>query len=259
MAATETTAATTTLAYPDWIFIEDPEPVEDAMQQELAIEYIVGALRSHYRGRDDALVSGAAGYLCYDRRTLNARVVPDCLVAFGVAAAAIRERNAYLIWEVGKPPDFVAEVASASTAPNDLGRKRNLYARLGISEYWRFDATGGSLYGCPLVGERLVNDEYQPYELHTDADGIIWAHSELLNLDFRWDGEMFRARDPLTGEDINTFSEERDAREMDRAAWRAAEARADAEQQARLAAEAQSRALEAELERLRRQMGSRDD
>lgn len=49
MAATDTTtAATTALAYPDWSFIEDPEPVEDAMQQELAIEYIVGALRSHY-------------------------------------------------------------------------------------------------------------------------------------------------------------------------------------------------------------------
>lgn len=281
MAATDTTtAATTTLAYPDWSFIEDPEPVEDAMQQELAIEYIVGALRSHYRGHDDVLVSGAAGYLCYDRRTLTARVVPDCLVAFGVAAAAIRERNAYLIWEVGKAPDFVAEVASASTASNDLGRKRNLYARLGIPEYWRFDATGGSLYGSPLVGERLVGEEYRPYELHTDADGAIWAHSELLSLDFRWDGEMFRVRDPITGEDINTFSEERDAREMDRAAWFAAEARADAEHdarqqeraarraveaqaqtelQARLESEAQARALAEELERLRRQMGSRDD
>ena len=101
------------------------------------------------------------------------------------------DRNAYLIWEAGKPPDFVAEVASESTASNDLGHKRDLYARLGIQEYWRFDATGGSLYGSPLVGERLVDGEYQRYELHTDADGDIWAHSALLDLDFRWMGRGY--------------------------------------------------------------------
>ena len=244
MATTDLTTTTTT-TFPDWSFIEDPEPVEDAMQQELTIEYIVGALRSHFRHRDDVLVSGAAGFLCYDRTNLNARVVPDCLVAFGVAAAAIRDRNAYLIWEAGKPPDFVAEVASESTASNDLGHKRDLYARLGIQEYWRFDATGGSLYGSPLVGERLVDGEYQRYELHTDADGDIWAHSALLDLDFRWDGDMFRVRDSVSGEDMRTLSEESEARLATEARAMAAEARA-------MAAEAQARAMAAELERLRR-------
>ena len=65
--------------------------------------------------------------------------------------------NTYLLWEVGKAPDFVLEIGSKSTANADLVRKRELYAELGVGEYWRYDATGGEFYGEPLVGERLVD------------------------------------------------------------------------------------------------------
>ena len=34
-------------------------------------------------------------------------------------------------WEVGKPPDFVLEVGSESTAENDLIGKRRTYAQIG--------------------------------------------------------------------------------------------------------------------------------
>ena len=70
------------------------------------------------------------------------------------------------------------EVASESTAARDLGEKRDIYARMGAQEYWRLDRTG-EYYGEPLVGERLVNGEYERFELHTEANGDIWSRSEV--------------------------------------------------------------------------------
>ena len=115
------------------------------------------------------------------------------------------------LWEVGKPPDFVAEVTSESTSSNDLGESATC-ARLDVRKYWCFDATGGSLYGSPLAGERLVDGDYEPYELRTDAGGTVWSHSTLLNLDFRWTQEAFRVRNQISGEHIVSLIEERDAR-----------------------------------------------
>ena len=200
------------------------------MQQEPTLFRILPMLKAHFHDRADALVAGA-GFLCYDRSNLNARLAPDCMVAFGVDPDAIRRRNGYLIWEVGKPPDLVMEVASESTAPNDIGRKRVLYAAMGVGEYWRLDATGGELYGEPLVGEYLLDDEYRRYELSADADGGVCGHSELLDLNICWDGMRFDIQDPLTGEYHKDYIENR---------------------QARLDAEARIAELQAELERLRR-------
>ena len=87
-------------------------------------------------------------------------------MAFGVDVDSILRFNTYRLWEVGKPPDFVLEIGSSSTANNDLGDKRNLYARLGIGEYWRFDATGQDFYREPLAGEFLAEGEYRRFELH---------------------------------------------------------------------------------------------
>ena len=216
--------------YPDWSFVPDPEPVEDGMQQEPTLFRILPMLKAHFHDRADALVAGA-GFLCYDRSNLNARLAPDCMVAFGVDPDAIRRRNGYLIWEVGKPPDLVMEVASESTAPNDIGRKRVLYAAMGIGEYWRLDATGGELYGEALAGEYLLDGEYRRYELSAAADGGVCGHSAALDLNICWDGMRFDIQDPLTGEYHKDYIENR---------------------QARLNAEARIAELQAELERLRR-------
>lgn len=124
-------------------------------------------------------------------------------------------------------PDFALEVASPSTAANDIGRKRDLYAELGISEYWRFDPTGGELHGQPLAGERLVDGEYQPYDLQVADDGSTKGYSELLDLDFYWDGDEFDVLDPETGRTIGKFETEREVRLV-------AEAQANVELEARL-------------------------
>ena len=70
---------------------------------------------------------------------------------------------------MGKPPDFVLEIGSRPAPPRrDLGPKRDLYARLGVGEYWKYDGTGGNFYGEPLVGEYLSEGgEYRRFRICT--------------------------------------------------------------------------------------------
>ena len=232
------------------IFYEDPEPVEDGMQQELTITTLAFMLRWWFSRRPDVFVS-AGGFIFWNPANGNERVAPDCYIALGTNTEFVYQFPNYFIWEVGKPPDFVLEVASPSTASNDLGHKRDLYARLGVTEYWKLDPTGGELYGVALRGERLVGGEYVAYDLNTEMDGSVWSHSEVPNLDFVWDGEQFSIRNPMTGEivDARTSVElERMRAEVAEGRAEAAENRAEQERQARLEAEARIQRLMEERE-----------
>ena len=285
-----TTAANITNAWvnqtlPD-IFYEEPERVEDGMLQEAPLIHLTRLLVERYKDREDVFISGAV-FISYDRSNGNARVAPDLFIAFDVPAAAIRENLPnFWLWETGKVPDLAIEVASESTAANDVGQKRRLYERLGISEYWRFDPSpGAEFYGQPLAGDRLEDGVYVPRQLQVAADGSVKAYSELLGLNFHWDEATgFDILEPANGRTIDplvTLAEradsaeaqrdterdarlaaevqrdtERDARlaaevqrDTERDARLAAEARRDTERDARLAAEARIRQLEAELRR----------
>ena len=220
--------------YPDWSFLPDPEPVEDAMQQIPTITRIFPMIEGHFRDRPDVLVTSEA-YLCWDPANKNAKLSPDCMVAFGVNVEKVEIRNGYLIWEMGKPPDVVIEVASERTARADLTSKRERYASLGIPEYWRLDPSGGDRYGEPLVGEYLVDGEYRRIELHEDDYGLVWARSEIMGINIRWDGRHFATQDPVTGYTMLGLVEANETALQERAA--------------REAAEAQVRELRAQLER----------
>ena len=176
-------------------------------------------------------------------------------VAFDVDAEAIRRRNGYLIWEVGKPPDVVLEVASETTASNDTSRKRDLYARMGVSEYWRFDASGGDMYGAALVGEYLERGEYREFPVRTAVDGAIWAHSPLLRLNLRWNGGEIELQDPDTGEILLDRRGVRLAMESERRALEDERQALATERQARLAAERELEEYRQLVRQLREQGG----
>ena len=233
------------------IFYEEPERIEDDMEQWQTVFRISGLLYERYQDCPGVFVNGGA-FISYDVTDGNRRVAPDLFIAFDVDVAGIYENLPnFWIWEIGKGPDFVMEVASPSTAANDLGWKRELYQRLEIQEYWRFDPTGGRLYGKPITGERLVNGEYEEYPSEYGVDGSVRSSTELLDMVFYWNGEEFDALDPATGMTIDKRV--------------AAEARADREQEARAVAEAalsleraRANAAEAELARLREQLRGRE-
>ncbi len=198
----------------------DPEEGRDMLQAPTIDKggYFVGR---HFSGRPDVLVR-TDGFIFYNQYNMNYRFKPDLYVAFGVDADAIRRRNGYVIWEVGKPPDFALEVASETTHEWDTGGKPGLYAGVGIAEYWRVDPSGGDLYGYPLAGDVLVGGIYHPIDLETEADGTIWGYSAVLDLCLCWnpawdwdvdDESKLRFYDRKTGRylcDISLVETERD-------------------------------------------------
>ena len=164
---------------------------------------------------------------------------PDLFVAFGVNPAAYKANNGYVISVQGKPPDFVLEVASASTAVIDVTDKRDDYAALGIGEYWRFDETGEH-HGARLAGERLVDGEYIPIDLEETPGGGLQGYSAALNLYLRWEQGQLGWHDPASGQHIATFESER--------------VRADTEQAGRIRAEAARNAAEERISQLQEQL-----
>ena len=105
-------------------------------------------------------------HICYDESDLNIRIAPDYYFAKDVPGRGVIATGVYLQWVVGKPPDFVLEMASPDKVREDLIDKRRLYQGIGIKEYWRLDPTGGDLYGTPLAADRLEGGVYEP---HTSA------------------------------------------------------------------------------------------
>ena len=173
----------------------------------------------------------------------STRRVPDLLIAFGVDPEAYVASNGYIIAEQGKPPDFVLEVASQSTASEDIGPKRADYAAMGIAEYWRFDKAGEH-HGARLAGDRLVGGVYVPIDLEERPDGALEGYSEAIDLRLRWEDGALCWHDPSTGRHIATFDSERGRADSERDRADNAGARADR-------AEAQVRELKAELRQLR--------
>lgn len=63
-------------------------------------------------------------------------------------------------------PDLVVEVLSPSTARNDRTRKKEVYARCGVREYWLADPSGKSLEVYRAKGAEFVLHDL--YALHED-------------------------------------------------------------------------------------------
>ena len=166
---------------------------------------------------------------------------PDLLVSFNASRQDYYESNGYIISEQGKPPDFVLEIASRATGAVDTRVKPRFYSQLGVREYWRFDETG-EFHRTKLAGDRLVGGAYEPIPIEEIEGGVLQGYSAVLNLLLRWEDGLLRWYNPETGRHISTFMEEREARILGQEAFLR-------EREARMAAEARVRELEAELTR----------
>ncbi len=237
-----------------------PDPIlpPDMLEQLPHVSRTFLILDDHYILRPDVFVGGE-GYLCYHPGEARQGPRPDCIVAFGVAfpPAEITAANGYTISEIGKPPDFVLEVASKSTGRRDYLEKREIYAGFGVVEYWRFDHTGGRYHDAALAGDRLVDGRYEPIPVETGADGIIRGYSSVLELELHWYESRLRFWNPATGEYLPDLTEAKAQREEaerqaedERTARRQAEAQIEDERIARRQAEARISELETELGRL---------
>ena len=184
-------------------------------------------LWEHFGSHDTTLVEGERYISPAPATSMAGLRYPDLLIAFGVSWDAYHRHNGYIISEQGKPPDFVLEIASRSTADTDTGAKRHDYAALAIPEYWRFDATG-EYHGTRLAGDRLTAGAYHPIRIDELEEGILQGYSPILNLNLRWAHGQLEWHDPATGLHIVTLTSERHRADAAEHRADAAEHRADA-------------------------------
>ena len=249
------TPATTAIFYPE----TDGMPLPDALYQLAHFVEIISILKFFFSPREDVAVSGD-NFIYYQEGNPRANFSPDCFVLIGGNVDSLWTNNRYLMWEVGKVPDFVLEIGSPSTAGNDLGDKRDLYAGLGVVEYWMFDPSGGDHYGFALRGETLADGQYQELNMVQGTDGGVSGHSPVLNLELHWREGRLRFYDPVgdrwlqnieeTGARAQTAEARALTAETEREMERSARRRAETERQT---AEARVAELEAEIRRLRGQ------
>lgn len=197
-------AAAVPIGYPS----SDGKPMAENDAQRGAIMYGIGALARHFRDRRDVYVSGDL-LIYYEEGNPRVSIAPDVFVVFGVEK---RQRPNYKLWEEGRAPAFVLEVASPSTWRDDLGRKRSVYARLGVREYWQYDPAGEFLPER-LLGRRLTRSGFVRQPAETAPDGTLTLRSRTLGLELRAaPGREMRFRDPATGHDLRSHDEEAEDR-----------------------------------------------
>ena len=244
----------------------DPPPEEMTAFYDVNFPAYPASLSLHFGNRETTIITSELATGLRPTESYQGILFPDLLVAFHVDPQAEVARKGYLTPEQGKPPDFVMEVASETTARRDETVKRDAYASMRVGEYWRFDPTGGQQYQTALAGDRLAGGVYEPISIHRTDEGHYWGHSEALNLALCWEDGNLRFWDPVSGSYLPTFEDERADHLAEASARRAAEAHAEVEANARRAAESRAeaetnlrRAAEAQVRRLEEELRRRQD
>jgi Uma2 family endonuclease len=124
------------------------EPMESARHLRQMM-LLVDSLEFAWRERTDFFVGG--DFWLYFSETQSKRNDfrgPDVMVVLGTTR---RERRAWVVWdEDGKSPSVIIELLSETTEHVDRGEKMQVYARLGVGEYFLFDPFSGVLEGYDL-------------------------------------------------------------------------------------------------------------
>jgi Uma2 family endonuclease len=217
-----------------------------------------------FRNSPDIYVT-ADMFFYYEEGNPRAVKAPDVMFVKGVHGK--HERRTYKLWVENVVPRVIFEITSSKTRKEDTVTKRDLYARLGVAEYFLFDPLGDYLKPR-LQGYRLEGDQYSP--ISPDRDGVF--ESLHLGLKLRAEGTGVRLIDPRTNEPIPSIFElpaladdrkqaieflERDLTEQRKQSEREhrkavrESKKAEAERQKAEAERHKAEALQAEVDRLR--------
>jgi Uma2 family endonuclease len=169
----------------------DGKPMGETQLHASEIMYLIQALWERYQDTPDVYVWGDL-FLYYVEGDPSASVVPDVFLVKGVSKQP--PRRIYKLWEEGRSPSLVIEVTSESTRRVDQKRKRDLYERLGVEEYFLHDPYAEWLRPA-LQGYRLFGGKYQPIEPEPEGSLI----SRTTDLRLRREGERLRLIDLESG------------------------------------------------------------
>ncbi len=145
---------------------EDGKVSESDKHYTQAMDLITG-LRVFFK-TDPTVFVGGNLFVYYREGDPKQCFSPDVMVVPGVRPRPSAERASFRVWEEGALPRVIIELTSGSTRREDILRKPELYAGLGVPEYYLFDPLGEFLrprlqgYHLTSTGryERLLGDEF---------------------------------------------------------------------------------------------------
>ena len=237
--------------YPVYTPTVPQSPVHDETHREFASELLVH-LRDAFRDRPHKLASDVNLY--YEDAhpppgrapgQQPASIAPDFMLFLRTIEAS--PYRSYRTWEVGAPA-WVLEILSHRTWEDDVGDKRDLYARLGVTEYWFYDPEGVQHPDAAgtLRGFRLRAGIYEAIApLQRVAGGAVATvyPSEVLGVALGVDRQRhLRLYDAGRQAWYQTANEAQAEARAERDARQQAETRAQAERDARQQAETQAQA-----------------
>ena len=144
---------------------------ESSLHAEL-IHYLVEVLRWLFHKQTCAIFENLNLYCTEEPKEYP--VAPDIAIIKG---ANYQHLRSWTIDEDGPAPHVVFEIASQETWRNDLREKPYKYARIGIQEYYIYDAETPP--NLKRIGKRLLGWQLSkatgPQELQADEQGRLWS------------------------------------------------------------------------------------
>lgn len=225
------------LYYPE----SDGQPMaETDLHRDLMVQ-MIESLDRHFAADKEVYVSGNL-LLYYVEGDTSQCLAPDVFVVRGVSK---RRRRFYKLWLEKHAPNIVLEISSRKTTKEDFTKKKQLYAWMGVPEYFIFDPEYKQK--PPLRAFRLHGRDYVEEAV---TGGRVKSHE--LGLELTNTGTTLRLFDPQAGQFLPTTAEESALRQYAETRASQAETRALQEANARQQAEAELARLRAELARLKK-------
>jgi Uma2 family endonuclease len=170
-------------------FVEEESMPESIVHAQL-VWYLVAVLKWLFQGSICAICENFAFFPPLEHP--GPPVAPDIAVIKGVS---LRPLNSWRVGTTGPAPDVVFEILSAETWKKDLQEKPDLYARLGVQEYFAYDPTPSPLAASQ---ERLFGWRRDPLSgrmlaLLPNEDASLWSRE--LDSFLVPDKEMLRLSD----------------------------------------------------------------
>lgn len=194
-----------------------PVVTEDEMGETAkhydTIAVFYSLLKTFLAARNDVLVAANMS-LYYDEGAPSKWLAPDLMICFGVSN---EPRRVYRTWQEKTFPQVVFEVASEATVESDLGKKYLEYNRLGAEEYYLLDPERAYL-PAPFLAYQRENNRLKMVRI--DYNRVV---SPRLGLEIVDAGSEFKLFNPAENSYLIDLKE----------------------------AQAQNRALQIEIERLR--------
>jgi Uma2 family endonuclease len=128
----------------------DGKPMGETGFHVNAILSLHAAFLIAFRGRTDIYVASDM-FLYYERGNPRAVKAPDVMV---IKDTHNQERRTFKLWVENVEPSAIFEITSDETRREDATTKPEVYARIGVPEYFLFDPLGDYL-DPPLQAYRL--------------------------------------------------------------------------------------------------------